>query len=203
MATQNFEKFQEYSRFAVKSFFEGCFSCMGAIVTTVIVLTIVGLLLGSIFGPTIIQTFNTVVNGINSFLQNLISILAGNKGPFPVGNQSAFPTPTGELPPLEIYMTKGNDPLGKPLDTITQSESPQLYFWVKADKGVSVTFSLQQTRPDGSKAQFGTLFTTKTDGSPLSCGTYATLAPIGVYHMDALIGDTVVGELTFTVTPKK
>ena len=203
MDTSKIENFQKALKFAGQSFFQGCFSCLGAMVTTVIVLTIAGLLFGSIFGATIMQAVNNVAQSINTFLQNLQSIFQGNTGPFPIGDLSLPPTPTGTLPKLQLFLTQGDDSQATHLTTVPQNESPLITFWVKADQGVNTTVVLVLTRPDGSKSQFGSPLETNHDGSPLNCGRWATEAPAGDYQMDAYIGGTVVSEVTFSVSPRK
>ena len=181
-------------QFGVQAFFGGCIGCFGAWVTTVTIILLASLIFGSVF-------YNSVVNAVNSLSKEIPAILQGAKGPFSMGQSSMPATPTGTLPALVVYITNGEDPQGKPLTTMTQSESPQTFFWVKTEKGVNTSFILWMTTPEGSSNQFGYVFTTKTDGSPRSCGRFATQAQVGEYKVQAFIGSTVVGELKFTVLP--
>lgn len=181
-------------QFSVQAFFGGCIGCFGAWVTTVTIILLASLIFGSVF-------YNSVVNTVNNLSKEIPAILQGAKGPFSMGQSSMPATPTGTLPALVVYITKGEDPQGEPLTTMTQGESPQTFFWVKTEKGVSTSFILWMTTPGGSSNQFGSVFTSKTDGSPRSCGRFATQAQVGEYQIQAFIGSTIVGELKFTVLP--
>ena len=199
MSTTAQKNIRDTIKIALQSFLGGCFGCFGAIMTIVIVLLVGGLVFGSIFGSSITQAVNTMFEGVAQAIKGLSSILTGGTGPFSNGQYSVSATPTGILPQLQVFMTSGDNPQGKHLTTIRQSESTQSYFWVKADEDVDVTFRLVLTNPDGTAAQFGTLFTSKTDGSPRNCGRWVTKAPIGDYVLKAMIGNTVVGQLEFSV----
>ena len=182
------------SQFGVQAFFGGCVGCFGAWVTTVTIILLASLIFGSVF-------YNSVVNAVNNLSKEIPALLQGAEGPFSMGQSSIPATPTGTLPSLVIFITKGEDPQAKPLTIMAQSESPQTFFWVKTDKGVSASFILWMTQPGGSSNQFGSVFTTKTDGSPRGCGRFATEAQVGEYQIQAFIGSTIVGELKFTVLP--
>ena len=181
-------------RFGLTSFFGGCIGCLGAWVTTVIIILIASLVFGSVF-------YNSVVNLVNNLTKEIPALLQGAKGPFSMGQSSIPPTPTGNLPALTIYATKGDDAQAKVITVISQSESAQTHFWVKTEKGINTSFILWITTPEGSSNQFGGLFTTKTDGGPLSCGRWGTAAKPGEYRMQAFIGSTLVGEFKFNVLP--
>jgi hypothetical protein len=191
---ENKINFKEVGRFGLKSFFGGCVGCLGAWVTTVIIILLASLIFGSVF-------YNSMVNLVNNLTKEILALLQGAKGPFTMGQSSIPPTPTGSLPALTIYATKGNDPQGKAITLTSQSESPQTYFWVKADKGVNTSFILWITTPEGSSNQFGSLFTTREDGSSSNCGRWGTVAKLGEYKIQAFIGSTIVGEFKLTVLP--
>ena len=194
---QNPEKkvhFKDISRFGLTSFFGGCIGCLGAWVTTVLIILLASLVFGSVF-------YNSIVNLVKNFTQEVPVLLQGASGPFSMGQASIPPTPTGNLPALTIYATKGDDPQEKVISVISQNESAQTYFWVKAEKGINTSFILWITTPEGSSNQFGGLFTTKMDGNPLSCGRWGTAAKPGEYKMQAFIGSTLVGEFKFNVLP--
>ncbi len=181
-------------QFGLKAFFGGAVGCLGAWVTTFIIISLLSLIFGSVF-------YNSVVNAVNNLAKEIPQILQGARGPFTMGQSSMPATPTGTLPALVIYVTKGEDPQGQPLTNIIQSESPQIFFWVKTAKGTNASFILWMTTPEGSSNQFGSVFATRTDGSPRSCGRFATQAKVGEYQVKAFIGSTVVGELKFNVLP--
>ncbi len=190
---------QRSAKFGIQAFFGGCIGCLGAWVTSVFIILLASFIFGSVF-------YNSIVSfgkAVKSLTEEIPSILQGNRGPFSMEQESVSATPTGTLPQLQVYMTQGDDPQGKAITSVTQAESPQMYFWVKAGKGVNVTFTLWLTNAEGSKSQFGPSFITKSDGSPRSCGRFATEAPVGDYLMQALIGNTVVGDLRFSVIPTK
>ena len=185
---------KEIGRFGLKSFLGGCAGCLGVWFISVVIILLASLIFGSVF-------YNTLVNWIGNLSEQIPAILQGTKGPFTTGQVSIPPTPTGSLPALTIYATKGDNPKSEAITLISQSESPQTYFWVKAEKGVNTAFILWITTPQGSSNQFGSLFTTKWDGSPLNCGRWGTVAQAGEYKIQAFIGSTVVGEFKFTVLP--
>lgn len=191
---ENKVSLKDISRFGLKSFFGGCVGCLGAWVTTVIIILLASLVFGSVF-------YNSIVNLVNNLTREIPALLQGAKGPFSMGQASIPPTPTGSLPALTIYATKGDDPQANVLTVISQSESAQTYFWVKTEKGINTSFILWITTPEGSSNQFGGLFTTKMDGSPLNCGRWGTAAKAGEYKMQAFIGSTLVGEFKFNVLP--
>ena len=184
---------------ASQAFISGCFGCFGAMMTVVIVLLIGGLVFGGIFGSSINQAVSTLFDGVAQAIDGLSNILQGRTGPFSNGYVNLIPTPTGELPTLEVFMTVGENAKGKQITRISQSESPQAFFWVQNEEDVEVTFRLMLTEPDGSADQFGPLFTTRSDGQPRNCGRFATKAQLGDYSLKAMIGNTVVGELNFVV----
>lgn len=185
---------KDVGRFGLKSFFGGCVGCLGAWVTTVLIILLASLIFGSVF-------YNSIVNLVNNLSQEIPALLQGAKGPFSMGQASIPPTPTGSLPALTIYATKGDDSKAKAITVISQSESARTHFWVKTEKEISTSFILWITTPDGSSNQFGGLFTTNMDGSPLSCGRWGTAAKPGEYKMQAFIGSTLVGEFKFNVLP--
>lgn len=187
-------EFKDVGRFGIKSFFGGCIGCLGAWVTTVTIILLASLIFGSVF-------YTSVEKLINNLSTEIPAILQGAKGPFSMGQASIPPTPTGSLPALTIFATKGSDPTSKAITVISQSESPQVYFWVKTGKGINVSFILWITTPDGNSNQFGSLYTTRSDGSPLNCGRWGTAAKPGEYKIQAFIGSTVVGDFTFDVLP--
>lgn len=184
---------------ASQAFISGCFGCFGAMFTVVIVLLIGGLVFGGIFGSSISQAVSTLFDGVAQAIDGLSNILQGRTGPFSNGYVNLIPTPTGELPSLEVFMTVGDNANGKHITQISQSESPQAFFWVQNEDDEEVTFRLMLTEPDGSADQFGPLFTTRSDGQPRNCGRFATRAQVGRYSLKAMIGNTVVGELNFVV----
>jgi hypothetical protein len=185
---------KQAGRFGLKSFFGGCVGCLGAWVTTVIIILLASLIFGSVF-------YNSMVNLVSNLTREIPALLQGAKGPFTMGQSSIPPTPTGSLPALTIYATRGEDSQSKPISVTSQSESPQTYFWVKTNAGVNTSFILWITTPEGSSNQFGSLFTTRSDGSPRNCGRWGTVAKIGEYKIQAFIGSTIVGEFKFTVLP--
>ena len=192
--SENKVNLKEVGRFGLKSFFGGCVGCLGAWFTTVIIILLASLIFGSVF-------YNSVVNLVSNLSTEIPAILKGAKGPFTMGQPSIPPTPTGSLPALTIYATKGDNSQGKAITVTSQSESPQTYFWVKTDKGVDTSFILWITTPEGSSNQFGSLFTTKSDGSPRNCGRWGTVAKVGEYKIQAFIGSTMVGEFKINVLP--
>jgi hypothetical protein len=192
--SENKINLKEVGRFGLKSFFGGCVGCLGAWVTTVIIIILASLIFGSVF-------YNSIVNLVSNLTREIPALLQGAKGPFTMGQSSIPPTPTGTLPALTIYATKGDDPQGKAITLTSQSESAQTYFWVKTDKGVNTSFILWITTPEGSSNQFGSLFTTKGDGTSRNCGRWGTAAKLGEYKIQAFIGSTIVGEFKLTVLP--
>jgi len=199
MSTPAQNNIKDTLKITLQSFLGGCFGCFGAMLTIVVVLLVGGLVFGSIFGSSITQAVNTMFEGVAQAIKGLSNILTGGTGPFFSGESSLPATPTGTLPQLQVFMTSGDNSKGKQLTAIPQSESTQSYFWVKANEDVDVTFRLVLTNPDGTAAQFGTLFTTRTDGTARNCGRWVTKAPVGDYVLKAMIGNTVVGQLEFSV----
>lgn len=191
---ENKVNFKDIGRFGLTSFFGGCIGCLGAWFTTVVVILLASLVFGSVF-------YDSIVNLANNLTQEIPALLQGARGPFSMGQASIPPTPTGTLPALIIYATKGDDAQSPVISVISQSESAQTHFWVKAEKGINTSFILWITTPEGSSNQFGGLFTTKMDGNPLNCGRWGTAAKPGEYKMQAFIGSTLVGEFKFNVLP--
>jgi hypothetical protein len=184
--------------FTVKSFAAGCFGCLGVGFAVVVLVAVVGL----VAGPAIVS----FVQGIQ--LPQLPIGPAGlPSGPTgaptgPGGIVTPPPTPTGELPKLTVWLTKGDKPDSERVTTMKSGAKDGPHIWAQGPKGVTVSLQLWLTWPDGKREPFGPLFKTDPEGKPVGCGGFAGSPPsAGNFKLEALIGETVVGSTTFTVAP--
>ena len=184
---------KEALRFGLKSFFGGCLGCLGVLSMVLIFV----LLLGLIFGP-------QVAGGISTFLQSIPGIISQGLSPlgglFPGSTNS---TNTGSIPPMEVYLTIGNNPDGKHVSTFSTAQAKQVNFWVQAPKDATVFFTLLITQPDKNKVQFGPEFKTSADGKPVNCGQFGDMLPgAGSYKLEAIPNGTsnAAGSIDFKIT---
>lgn len=188
-------------RFVLKSFFGGCFGCLGALS----LMTVMMLVFGLVLGP-------KLVSGASGLLGSLPSLLSGG---LPMsGSQSTSdnqnmtginPTQTfsGTIPPMEVFLTRGNSPEGERITTFKKSESKDVFFWVQAPENTTMRFEMILTIPNQGDVQFGPVFSTDPSGAPVNCGQFGeTTPPAGQYRLRVVPeGSTsTAAETKFTIT---
>jgi hypothetical protein len=181
-------------KFGFKAFFGGCLGCLGVI--SVVLIFVVAL--GLIFGP-------QVAGGISTFLQSIPGIISQGLSPLSgiIPGLSDNATTIGPVPPMEVYLTIGENPNNKHITTFSAAQSKQAYFWVKAPKETSISFSLLITQPDKNKTQFGPEFKSDSTGKPINCGKFGDTAPsVGSYKLEIIPKGTssAAGSVDFKVT---
>ncbi len=184
---------KEALKFGLKSFFGGCLGCLGVLsVMLILVLT-----LGLIFGP-------QVAGGISTFFQSIPGIIS--KGLSPLSGLmpgSSTNTNIGPIPPMEVYLTIGNNPDGKHVTTFSTAQAKQVNFWVQAPKDATIFFTLLITQPDKNQVQFGPEFKTDATGKPVNCGQFGGTAPsAGSYKLEVIPNGTssASGSVDFKIT---
>ena len=179
-------------KFGLKAFFGGCLGCFGALTFILILLLVITLVIGpNVFG------------GISSFIQSFSNLLHMGGISLPGSENTNSNIDMENLPVFEVFLTGENDPNAAHVETFSQSEFKQIWFWVRAPQGISLNFTLLMTMPDHSQVQFGPTFTTDSTGNPQSCGQFGDFAPqSGKYKLEAqLEGMSVtVGEIEFEIT---
>ncbi|MCX6056383.1 MAG: hypothetical protein NTZ74_16025 [Chloroflexi bacterium] len=190
-------------KFVIKSFFGGCFGCLGAFSLMAVFVLIIGL----VFGP-------TLVNGVTSVLDSIPSILTQGMGlPFlgggtniggNIGNQGTMtPKQPYSGAPMTVFLTMGGNPDGEHLVSFTREESKQVSFWVQSSGAPATQFDVLVTLPDSSQMQFGPTFTTDPSGIPVNCGRFgdATIQS-GSYKLEAMPSgsSTAAGFVEFVIT---
>ncbi len=181
-------------QFGLKAFFGGCLGCLGVIS----VMLVFVLVLGLIFGP-------QVAGGISTFLQSISNIISQGLSPLSgiVPGISGNSTTIGPVPPMEVYLTIGENPNNKHITSFSTAQTKQIYFWVKAPKEAAISFSLLITQPDKNKTQFGPEFKSDPTGKSVNCGQFGATAPsTGSYKLEVIPNgtSTAAGSVDFKVT---
>lgn len=178
-------------RFGLKSYFGGCLGCLG-VLSLVLVLAII---LGVVVGP-------ELMSGLPGILQAIPGMLM--QGQSPLGGETpGGPANIGPVPPMEVFLTNGEDPEGQHITSFTKEQSSQVYFWVRTPKDTSIRFALSLTLPDGRKVQFGPPFLSDPSGNAVNCGQFGDADPlVGNYKLEAVpVGSLVSGgAIEFTIT---
>ena len=183
---------KEALKFGLKAFFGGCLGCLGALSLMLIVV----LLFGLVLGPKMMGGISTLFQSIQQSFSHLIPSLTSGEGLLgPSGNQQP-------MPPMDVFLTMGNNPDGKHITSFNAGQTKQVYFWVSAPQGVAINFDLLITMPDGKQTQSGPTFKTDTSGKPVGCGQFDSQVATGNYKLDvtSLGSSTSAGSVVFTVT---
>jgi hypothetical protein len=180
--------------FGFKAFFGGCLGCFGVISVVLIFVVVLGL----IFGP-------QVAGGISTFLQSIPGIISQGLSPLSgiIPGMSGNSTTVGPVPPMEVYLTIGDNPNNKHITTFTAAQFKQVFFWVKAPKDANISFTMLITQPDKNKTQFGPEFKSDPTGKPVNCGQIGGAAPsAGSYKLEIIPKgtSTAAGSVDFKVT---
>lgn len=182
---------KEALKFGLKAFFGGCLGCLGVLsMALIFVLAIV-----LIFGP-------QVAGGVSTFLQSIPGIISQGLSPLSglMPGNSANISP---VPPMEVYLTIGENPNNKHITTLSAAQSKQVYFWVKAPKEAAISFTLLLTQPDKKNIQFGPEFKSDLTGKPVNCGQFGDMAPsAGNYKLEVIPNGSSIaaGSIDFKVT---
>ena len=178
-------------KFGLKAFFGGCLGCLGVI--SVILILVV--LLGVIFGP-------QVAGGISTFLQSIPEMLSQGLSSLSGGGPGSS-TNIGPVPPMEVYLTIGNKSDAKHITSFSVAQSKQVYFWVRAPKDSTISFTLLISLPDKSQTQFGPEFKSDASGKAVNCGQFGNMTPTaGSYKLEVIPkgSSTSAGSIEFKVT---
>jgi hypothetical protein len=181
-------------KFGFKAFFGGCLGCLGVIS----VMLVFVLVLGLIFGP-------QVAGGISTFLQSIPNIISQGLSPLSgiIPGMPGNSTTLGPVPPMEVYLTIGDNPNNKHVITFSTAQTKQIYFWVKAPKDAAISFTLLITQPDKTKTQFGPEFKSDPSGKSVNCGQIGVTAPsTGNYKLEVIPNgtSTAAGSVDFKIT---
>jgi hypothetical protein len=179
-------------KFCVKAFFGGFIGCIGALT----LILILALIFGLVLAPKIMGGITSLFQSFQESLSHLIpSLTSGGSMLGPSGNQLP-------MPPMEVFLTMGNNPDGKHITSFSATQTKQVYFWVRAPQGAAISFDLLMTMPDGKQTQFGPTFKTDASGKPAGCGQFDSQVPTGNYKLDVTSpgSSTSAGSVGFTVT---
>ena len=182
---------KEALKFGLKSFFGGCLGCLGAFS----VILILVLILSLVFGP-------SLMGGISTFLQSIPGMISQGFSPLS-GGMFGNSTNIGQVPPLEVFLTNGNNPDATHITSFSVTQSKKIYFWVRAPKDTAITFTLLITQPDKSQIQFGPDYKSDASGKPVNCGQFGSMTPVtGSYKLEAIPkgSSTSAGSIDFKVT---
>ena len=185
---------KEALKFGLKAFFGGCLGCLGVLSVVLIFILVLGL----IFGP-------QVAGGISTFLQSIPGIISQGLSPLSgiIPGLPGNSTTVGPVPPMEVYLTIGDNPNNKHVTSFSTAQAKQVYFWVQAPKDAAVSFTLLITQPDKNKIQFGPEFKTDVTGKPVNCGQFGDTVPSkGSYKLEVIPNgtSTAAGSVDFKVT---
>lgn len=177
--------------FCVKAYFGGCIGCFGALTFLLILVLVFALTLGP-----------GIMNGASSFVQSL-SGMFGQGISLPGSGNTNAPIDMENLPVLEVFLTQEENPDATHIETFQSDDYKQIRFWVRAQEGTSVDFTILITMPDQSQVQFGPTFQTDPEGNPVSCGQFGDWVPqAGKYKLEAQVtnANITVGVVEFEVT---
>lgn len=185
---------KEAFNFGLKAFFSGCLGCLGVLSVVLIFVLILGL----IFGP-------QVAGGISTFLQSIPGIISQGLSPLSgiIPGVPGNSTTVGPVPPMEVYLTIGDNPNNKHITSFSTAQTKQVYFWVKTPKEATISFTILITQPDNNKMQFGPEFKSDPSGKPVNCGQFGITAPsAGSYKLEVIPNGTTTaaGSVDFKVT---
>lgn len=186
-------------KFLLKAYFGGCFGCLGVLSAVIILIVVFALTLGP-----------QVLGALQGIQLPAIPLPSGPGGPpsGPPGGPGTpltpAPTPTGTLPPIEVWFTKENRPDAEHITTFKFGglQDVTAYIWAKGPKGANVAFEMWIVFPDGKRERFGPpnqQFRTNPDGNPVGTGTGGPPPMKGTFKLEAVIGTTTVGSTTITV----
>lgn len=163
---------------AQKSFVAGCFGCLGAGSTGVIVFLLVSVVFQAQFAA----------------LLKTISLPTIPSMPTTVA--------AGELQAIEIFVAKGNDANAEHVAQVQLPIRESLFLCVRGPKGASVHFTVRITLPNGQTKTFGSGFVSDPSGEIVCLGILSDLLNLpGVFRIDAMVDTTVVGSTVLTVIP--
>jgi hypothetical protein len=200
-------------KFITKAFFGGCFGCLGAWITTVLLVVLLGAIFATTIGPGLISSITGFTQSIPSLIGNTIqgAFGGGNEGGEPNSLQAGMHftnlvCPNNPPPELKVFITSANDPTAEHLTQILSEQATADHFWVQSPQGVTVKFGLVLTTPDGKTRIWGpsddTIFTSDPGGLPFSVGSFGSPVPTGQYQITIYLCDTVTaGSLSFQVIP--
>lgn len=195
-------------KFGLKAYFGGCFGCLGALTTLLVLILVFTLVLG----PTamgsmtpLMQSFPSILSqgipGMGAPMQNdadnMEQIAGTEAAPHNDGNSMQ------QTPLMEVYLTIGNDPGGKHITSFSSAQYEQIWFWVRSPQGTATTFTLLLTMPNKSQVQFGPQFSSDPSGEPVPCGQFGDQGPeSGEYKLEVTTGkdSASAGAIEFTVT---
>jgi hypothetical protein len=173
-------RFTEHLLFIRKSFLGGCFGCLGVGSAMIVIFVLVF----GVFGAQFTAIIHTVTIAVSPILTGI----------------QATPTAQGELPAIEVWVSKENQSLAPHL---TQAKLPiqqPLFLWARAPKGATIHFTVRIVLPNGQSVPFGTDFAPDPTGKPISLGAWLDVpTQPGVYRIDCVIGATIVGSTVLTV----
>jgi hypothetical protein len=204
--------------FVSKAFFGGCFGCLGAWITTVLVIALVAAIFASTIGPGLVNSvqgfFQNVPNIINNGMQDIFSSGGGDQQVEQTPQVTpesglTFPSltcPNDPVPQIKIFLTASKDPTSEHLTQIPLDGSTEAHFWVQAPQGATVKFVLVLSRVDGITQIWDPVFnpdyTSDPGGLPFSVGSFSEPPLVGDYQMTAYLCSVMIGgSLDFTVTP--
>jgi hypothetical protein len=197
-------------RFVAQAFFGGCFGCLGAWITTVLIIVLLGIIFSSSSGSGLLGSVSGFVQSIPNMLGNTIGEVlnedGGSNSPQAGMHYTELPCPKDPPQDLTIFLTVGNDPTTEHISQISTGNSTNARFWVQAPQWVAVKFVLVITHPDGSTQVFGPPdhpeFTSDPGGLPFSVGGFGSPAELGDYQLTIYVCDSITaGSLYFQVTP--
>ena len=202
-------------KFVAKAFFGGCFGCLGALIMTVLVITLLGAIFATTIGPGLVKSVTGFVQSIPSMVSNTVS--SSVQGLFSGGGQEGSSTqtvlhftnlvcPNNPPPELKLFATSPNDPTAEHLTQILSEQVTSTHFWVQSPQGVTIKFALVLTTPDGKTRIWGpsddSIFTSDPGGFPFTVGSFGSPVTTGQYKITVYLCDTVTaGNLDFQVTP--
>lgn len=205
-------------RFVSKAFFGGCFGCLGAWITSLLIIALLSAIFASTIGPGLLNSiqgfFQSIPNVIDTGVQDIFNSGDGEQQieeTQQVTPESGltFPTltcPNDPVPQIKIFMTASNDPSGEQITQLPSDQATEAHFWVQAPEGATVKFALVLSRVDGITQIWDPIFnptyTSDPGGLPFSVGSFKEPPLVGDYQMTAYLCSVMIGgSLEFKVTP--
>lgn len=188
---------------ALRFFGAGFFGCLGAWVASSLALILLIVVVVSVGGP-FIQSFMQGLQGLPTLLLGGPPGGPYQGGPYPggapeggPGGPPTQPLPPGELPQVEIWLTKEDRADAERFTTFSTQDD--VFVWVRGPEGRSDQFQLALTFAGANKMPVGPLFNLDPSGAPVHCGNinaeHNPNPPPPPLLLEVLIGGTPAASL--------
>jgi hypothetical protein len=181
-------------RAALRFFGAGFFGCLGAWVASSLAVILLIAVLVPVVGPFI----QSLAQGLQGLPALLLGGLPGGLPEGAPGGPPAQPLPPGELPQVEIWLTKEERADAERFTSFSTQDD--VFVWVRGPEGRSDQFQLAVTFAGANRMPVGPPFALDPSGAPVHCGNINPEhdPPPSPLLLEVLIGGTPAGSLEFS-----